>query len=831
MKKLIIFSLLVFYAAYSHAQCSVRSKVEDTQTGESMPFVNVAVYNRTSSKFVKGAITDEKGLFFIDKLPYGDYTIKLTYIGYTTLEKDFSVTKDKRNMNFKKLYMNDNSQTLDEVTVTAQRPTMRLEVDRKSFDVSQDITNAGGDATDVLENIPSIEVDTDGNISLRGNTSVEVWINGKASGLTSDNRAEILQQLPSESIERIEVIDNPSAKFSAEGSAGIINIILKKNRQAGYYGSVQAGGSSRGSANVNGNINFNVGRFEGYASLGYRHRSNDGGSMSYQEYLNTNQYQSYTANNDRMGNNLFARAGLTYRATDKDEFTLSGMTMVGGHHNGGTTPYHYGTIGAPQDSYIMLRRSTGSSDMNMYYGEFNYRHNFTDKHYLDFTVDFNKWKMNQSNIYQDSTTYIDEMLPTEYNYQNRPMHNNNRSWEVKLDYENPITDKIMLQAGYQGNFSRENSPQESYIDDTSWEGVNQVEDQTYYNRFIYDMDLHALYATATMKFGRLGVMAGLRGEYWRVNTESYNYEQEHDPSKRDNPFKKDYFQLFPSVFLSYQIDETQQLQLNYTRRLRRPWGGQLNSFKNTRDASMISFGNPELTPEFSNSFSLNYLKTWEEHSMLISAYYRPTSDVIQRIKYQSSTDNMMYQTYMNVSNSLSTGLELVLKNKICRILDLTTTANAYYYKLDGFTYNIDGQTITGESNNNFTWNARMQASLMLPWDISLQLSGRYRARQVITQGYRKANFSMDLGLRKTFLNRKLTLAINCRDLLNTRKFENYTSSDTFTRYQKNWRSGRTVNLSLTWNFGNMKAKAPKKKVNNSANEDSENMNGMDNGYE
>lgn len=831
MKKLIIFSLLVFFAAYCHAQCSVRSKVEDTQTGESMPFVNVAVYNRASSKFVKGAITDEKGLFFIDKLPYGDYTIKLTYLGYTTLTKDFSVTQDKRHMNFKKLYMNDDSQTLEEVTVTAQRPTMRLEVDRKSFDVSQDITNAGGDATDVLENIPSVEVDTDGNISLRGNTSVEVWINGKASGLTSDNRAEILQQLPSESIERIEVIDNPSAKFSAEGSAGIINIILKKNRQAGYYGSLQAGGSSRGNANVNGNINFNVGRFEGYASLGYRHRSNDGGSVSYQEYLNTNQYQSYSADNDRMGNNLFARAGLTYHVTDNDEFTLSGMTMVGGRKNGGTTPYHYGTIGAPQDSYIMLRRSSGSTDMNMYYGEFNYRHNFTDKHYLDFTVDFNKWKMDQSNIYQDSTTYIDEPLPTEYDYQNRPMINDSRSWEVKLDYENPITDKIMLQAGYQGNFSRENSPQESYIDDSSWEGVNQVEDQAYYNRFIYNMDLHALYATATMTFGKFGVMAGLRGEYWRVNTESYDYEQEHDPSKRDTPFKKDYFQLFPSVFLSYHIDETQQLQLNYTRRLRRPWGGQLNSFKNTRDASMISFGNPELTPEFSNSFSLNYLKNWEEHSMLISAYYRPTSDVIQQIKYQSSTDNMMYQTYMNVSNSLSTGLELVLKNKICRILDLTTTANAYYYKLDGFTYDIDGQTITGESNNNFTWNARMQASLMLPWDISLQVSGRYNARQVITQGYRKANFSMDLGLRKTFMNKKLTLALNCRDLLNTRKFENFTSSDTFTRYQKNWRSGRTVNLSLTWNFGNMKAKAPKKKVNNSANSESDDMNGMENGYE
>ena len=396
------------------------------------------------------------------------------------------------------------------------------------------------------------------------------------------------------------------------------------------------------------------------------------------------------------------------------------------------------------------------------------------------------------------------------------MYSRNHSWEVKLDYENPITDDIMLQAGYQANFDRDNSPQESYIDETSWEGANQVEEKDFYNRFIYNQDLHALYATATMKFGRLGVMAGLRGEYWRVNTSSYDYEQEHDPAKRDPAFKKDFFQLFPSVFMSYQIDETQQLQLNYTRRLRRPRGHQLNSFRNTRDASMTSFGNPELTPEYSNSFSLNYLKTWEQHSMLLSAYYRPTSDVIQRINYQSSTDNMMYSTFMNVAKSLSTGVELVLKNQICRILNLTTTANAYYYKLNGFTYDIDGQTITGEGNDNFTWNARMQASLMLPYDISVQLTGRYRSRQVITQGYRKANFSMNLGVRKTFLDRKLTLAVNCRDLLNSRKFENFTSSDTFTRHQKNWGSGRSVNMTLTYSFGNMKAKAPKKRPANSA---------------
>lgn len=402
--------------------------------------------------------------------------------------------------------------------------------------------------------------------------------------------------------------------------------------------------------------------------------------------------------------------------------------------------------------------------------------------------------------------YYSEERPTEYDYQYRPMYMNNNRWEMKLDYENQINDRMKVEAGYQGNFSHENSPQESFVDETSWDGANSVEDRDYFNRFIYDMDLHALYATFSYKLGKLGVMGGLRGEYWKVNTESYTWEQEHDASKRDPAFKKDYFQLFPSLFLSYQLTETQQLQLNYTRRLRRPWGGQLNSFRDTRDATMVSFGNPELTPEFSNSFSLNYLKTWNDHSLLVSAYYRPTSDVIQRINYQSSTDGLMYSTSVNVAKSLSSGLEVVLKNKLFRILDLTTTANAYYYKLNGFSYDIDGQTVTGKGNDNFTWNARMTASLILPYDISVQATGRYNARQVITQGHRKANYSVDLGARKNFFNKALTVAVNCRDLLNSRKWVNYTESDTFTRYQMNKRGGRNVNLTVTWNFGNMKAK-------------------------
>lgn len=803
------FIVLILGTACAAAQGTVKGNVLDKRANEALQFVNVIVTKQGETKTLKGGITDERGAFRISGLENGSYTLTASFMGYKPLKRNFIISDEKKTVSYGRLYMSEDSQMLNEVTVTGQRSSMKLEVDRKSFDVSQQIINAGGAAADVLENIPSVEVDNDGNISLRGNTSVEVWINGKASGLTTDNRAEILQQLPAESIDRIEVIDNPSAKFSAEGSAGIINIVLKKDRKAGYYGSLQAGGNTNGGANTSANINYNSSLFDAYLNIGYRHRVHKGNTSSYQESFGDNQYQYYDSDSEHRGNNLFSRAGITWHATKKDDFSLSGMMMKGGHNDGYSYPYHYGTIGSATDSRMMTRRNTGDSDMRMLYGEFNYRHNFTDTHFIDFVADYHSWNMDNNQLYQDSTEYLD--MPgsdREYSYQHRPMYMRNKRWEVKIDYENPITENIKLQAGYQGNFSHENSPQESYTDNT-WEGTDPKEDKEYFNRFIYDMDLHALYATATMNFGKFGLMAGLRGEYWKVNTESYTWEQEHDATKRDPAFKKDYFQLFPSVFMSYQLTATQQLQLNYTRRLRRPWGGQLNSFRNTRDASIISYGNPELTPEYSHSFSMNYLKTWTEHSLMLSAYYRPTTDVIQRINYKSSTDGMMYQTNMNVARSLSTGLEMVLKNKLFRILDLTTTANAYYYKLDGFSYDVDGQTVTGEGNSNFTWNARMQASIILPYDISFQATGRYRSREVITQGYRKANYGLDLGLRKSFFNKALTLSVNCRDVLNSRKWETFTSNETFSRHQVNKRHSRNVNFTLTYNFGNMRAKKPK----------------------
>lgn len=815
MKRFIIFFLLCLCAYTGWAQGIVKGKILDRQKSEPLGFVNIKVTEQGSDKFAGGGITDAGGNFNVSGLKDGKYTLSLTFMGYKDVTRQFEITPAKREVQFKLLYMAEDAKQLNEVTVTGQRATMKLEVDRKSFDVGQLISNAGQSASDVLDNVPSIEVDNDGNVSLRGNSSVEVWINGKASGLTSDNRAQILQQLPAESIDRVEVIDNPSAKFSAEGSAGIINIVLKKDRKAGYYGSVQAGGDTRGGANTSFNVNYNSRLIDTYLNMGYRHRANTGHMESQQTSDTYN--QTYDSDSKQRGNNFFTRAGVTLHATTKDDFSLSGMLMHGGGNSHSYTPYIYTAVANGLNNYQLDRINRSRTGMDMRYGEFNYRHSFNDKHFIDFTADLSSWKMNGDNWYQDSTVVvgIDDVT---YSYQYRPQYINNHRKELKLEYENQVTKNFKIEAGYNGNFSRENTPQESYMDNTSFDGTNASEDKLFFNRFIYKQDLHAFYTTLSYKFGALSLMGGLRGEYWRVNTESYTWEQEHDASLREQPFKKDYFQLFPSVFMSWQMTETQQLQLNYTRRLRRPWGGQLNSFRDTRDATTVSFGNPYLTPEFSNSFSLNYLKQWNDHSLLVSAYYRPTTDVIQRISYKNKEDGLFYQTSMNVAKSVSTGLEMTVKNKLWRILDLTTSANAYYYRLNGFSYDIDGQTVTGNSDHNFTWNARMTASLMLPYDISIQSTGRYTARQVITQGYRKANYSIDFGARKNFFNKLFTLSVNCRDLLDSRRFETFTSGPNFTRHQINRRGGRRVSMTLTWNFGNMKQKKRPNKSHNSEND-------------
>lgn len=829
MKRTITALLLVIATVTALAQGQIRGLILDKNTSEAMSFVSVALTPQGETAPTMGASSDTDGKFHFKNVKFGTYTLTLSFVGYKEVRKQVELNEKNHTISFAALYMKEDATTLNEVQVTGQRSPMKLEVDRKSFDVAGMVTSAGLSASELLEQVPSVEVDNDGNVSLRGNTSVEVWINGRSSGLTSDNQAQVLQQLPAESIERIEVIDNPSAKFSAEGSAGIINIILKKDRKAGYYGSVQVGANTRGGANTSLSLNYNSSKIDAFLNVGYRHMENSGKNESEQDNLVdgiAKSYERHYTENSQLGNNLFSRAGFTWHADEKNDLGLTGMFMTGKRKSSSSTPYYYGDYTEAGEilNHTRLRNNSSNNPMRFAFIEFNYRHLFSEKHFIDFTASHMNMRMDNNNFYQDSIWYEDEAIDPHSSYQSRPMKVRNHHSDIKLQYENAINDKVKLEAGYNGSFSHESSPQESFEAD-NWYGIGLTEDKAYFNRFVYDNDIHALYASLSYKFNKLSIMAGLRGEYWRINTESLNWQQEHGEAEKDKPFKKDYFQLFPSLFMSYQITQSQQLQLNYTRRLRRPWGGELNSFRNTSDASIISFGNPLLTPEFSNSFSLNYLKTWEQHSVLVSAYYRPTTDVIQRVNYRNTSDNLMYRTPENVAKSTATGVEITAKNKLWKILDLTTNVNLYHYKLDAFSYDIEGQTVNGEAQDNFTWNARIMAALRLPYDISVQVTGTYNSRQVITQGHRPASYVVDMGVRKNFLNRMFTLSVNCRDLLNSRKWESYTNSDTFSRYQLNRRRSRTVNFTLTWNFGNQSGK--KKSMERSEEEEEYSSNGYD----
>ena len=740
----------------------------------------------------------EAGTFHIAQLPEGSYTLSISFIGYKTIEKPFTLSKQIPGVNFRNLLLQEDSQLLGEVKVTGQRSQMKFDIDKKVFNVDQNISSTGGTASDVLTNIPSVEVDNEGEVSLRGSSDVTVWINGRASGLSADNRAQILEQLPAESIERIEVITNPSAKFSPEGTSGIINIVLKEDRRAGYYGSLQAGVDTRGGWNASGNVNYSSNKTEMYAGVGYRERKRDGGGFSNRTNTDASgnpvSFLNQTSDNDGHGGQTFVRAGLTWHLTQSDHLNLGAFGMFGTRKQTNTINY----LSDIPNSFLSSERIS-DSDNPMKGGnvELGYKHDFSKTSNLDVVASWNTWNMDQKSTYLQSSVFENEETTHSYQWQKNKMQSHN--WELQADYVNAFNEFNKIEAGYKGTFSRQESPVETKSGETA---EDARPDEQLYNRFYYDQDIHALYATYSGRFGNFGYQAGLRGEYSHTDTRSLAYGQE---KGEVSPYKDDYFSIFPSVFLTYTLPAQNEIQLNYSRRINRPWGHQLNPFLNITDSTNISFGNPYLTPQYSNSMELNYIKNWEAHTLSVSAYYRNTDDVIQRISYLE--DNIMKSTFENVAETQSAGVEIVGKNHLFSILDLTTTVNLYYNKLDGFSYLPAGadQPVTGKSNEDFSWNAKIIANLILPASFSLQLTGNYNSRQLIAQGYRKSNYSLDAGIRKAFLNRKLSLSINGRDLFNSRKWKTETSGTGFRQYASNWRTGCTIGFTLTYSFGNMKA--------------------------
>ena len=817
MKRL-LFILTLFIGAANIFAAQVTGRVTDAATQQAIDFANVSLMQ--GEQLVTGAITDEKGAFSIE-VADGKYTLVVSFMGYSEYRHEVNV--NGKAVNVGRIALKEDSKVLQDVEVVAQNSSMRFELDKKVFTVDQNIASAGASVTDVLENIPSVDVDQEGNISLRNSEDVEIWINGKPAGLTSENRGQVLQQMPAGTIEKIELITNPSAKYSPEGTSGIINLVMKKDRKAGFYGSIQAGIDYSLAApwnvppggNVGFNINFNSGVVDGYFNVGYRYHISNGGSKTDRYNLNgtgsktldSTLIQSHLVQEGQQthrGGAMFARAGLNFRVAEGHTIGVSGFGMVSEPKAFNMTNTNHRTYLLTDPAGNVMRQYTRDQKGNGSHPGGNATLDYTfklDNHELMISGTYNNFGFNMTTDYTQSEDSV-------FLYQDQSTSSKEQGIDIKADYEWKPTPQSRLEAGY--NYVRGWGTSLSDAHNNNADGSHINEMYSYYADFNSLTQNHAFYVTYGNRFfDRLSIQVGLRGEYYMRHLESQYKDASGNiqDSYAGMEHKKDtaYFQVFPSAYISYDFGNGHELQLNYTRRVNRPRGHQINPRMDFSDSTNISYGNVDLLPAYSNNLELNYLKTWERHTLSAGVFWKYREGAVQNIKYMDG--NVMKNTYLNVATRQELGIELVAKNRLFgELLQLTTSANFYWNNIapvDETMYHL-GDTIPVHlaGQNIFAGSVRINAQFLFTKNFSGQITGAYRSPRVVAQGTTSHSYSIDLGLRYTLLNKQLALALNVRDILDSRARRNTTWGDGFWQFSENRWHSRSISFTITYNFGN-----------------------------
>lgn len=842
--RLILLMLMTMLAGMVSAQNLITGVVYDASSEQPLDYANVVVYREGEDEPLDGTTTDEDGMFWLyRKVKAGDYKVTVSFMGY--IDQIFKVHLAGKEVSLGKIYLEENTRNLKEVEVVGQGSTMRFELDKKVFTVDQSISSAGASVSEVLENIPSVEVDQEGTISLRNSEDVEIWINGKPAGLTAENRAEILQQMPADAIKEIELITNPSAKFSPEGTAGIINLVLKKDRKAGYYGSVNAGidyalakpWTTMPSGKLGSNFNFNKGIVDAYMNVGYNYRNANG--VSYSDRYNFNSADTTRLIKDGIGQNrggggMFIRAGVDVHVTDRSTIGLSGFTVVSAENDPTGTFFsgfrnapvlyelydveHYVEPQSADNTQTLLRSyhrdQSGRNVHPTYNALLSWQFEISKVHNLSMSAQYDNNRFMQDQYY----TQFETATPDDKQVQNQYSDMRNQSLQLKADYEFKIATDMRLGLGWQSSFGWRLSKSDA------WNGEGKLDAnhlENYYNNFTNNEHTHALYTTYGYTVAeRLSVMAGMRMEIFHRDliTEYYDTPGHLTSLSSDTT----YFQLYPSIFVSYDFGNGHELQLNYTRRVERPRGRQINPRMDFSDSTNISFGNPSLLPSYSSSVELNYLKNWERHVLSAGLFWRFREGVIQNIKFMDGTT--MKNTYVNFKTRHEVGIEVVAKNKLFgEIINLTTSVQMYYNGYKGGTFSSDlyGEdfSVVIPRRDVFAANVSVNAQFMFTKTFSGSLSGRYRSPHVLAQGMTTHSYSIDAGLRKTFLDKKLILAFNVRDIFNSRARRSKTYGDGFWQYQENQWNSRMVSLSLTYNFGNQQGSKKQNRQNDNSSDD------------
>ncbi len=777
------------------------------EEGSSVPLEYATVsFIDSAEKVITGGITDEKGNYRI-KVPGGVYTVQFEYISYKT--KTIANQKFFKNTQLPAISLAIDSESLDEIVVRAETTEVQIRLDKKIYNIGKDLTTGGATVSDALNNVPSVTVDVEGVISLRGNENVRILINGKPSAMAGFGSTDALRQLPADAIERVEVITSPSARYDAEGTAGILNIILRKEKTLGLNGSFIASYGVPLSSGLSTNINLRTNKFNIFNSTGIRYNKSPGNATFENFYKFDSGTDTILIPNplliegrvyDRRRQGFNTNLGIEYFLTEKSSITATGFLRLS--DNKTVTTNNTDEFSVPNELEVnRVRTETETEEDTNYQLSLNYENNFNDDgHKL--TSDFQYENSNEieSAIIGELTTFpLGVRLPSEKVI----AIEDKEEYLAQMDYVLPIGENAQFEAGFRGNY-QETITDYRLEEELGTSGVFEI-DEDLTNVFTYNENVNSLYSQYGNKFGAFSFLLGLRMENTQlkgaVATENTDIVND---TEIDLNFDKNYIGLFPTLNLIYELAENENITLGYNRRINRPRSWFINPFPSRSSEANVFQGNPNLDPAYASAFDLGYLKRWgRKLTVTTSIYYQHETDSFERIKEPTGelTQNgvpIIRTIPINLATNQRYGFEAGLLYNPNKWLNLNGSLNFFRFVTEGSFNELDYGT------EDTSWFARGSVKVTLPLKIDWQTSAIYRGPRNNAQSTSESIFILNLAFSKDIMNENATFAFNVSDVLNSRKRKSFTDTDTFTTYSEfQWRE-RQFNLSFTYRFNEKK---------------------------
>lgn len=791
MVKYLSYIIPFLFCQLLSAQGTLDINVIDKE-GEPVEYANVRLFSYSDSAVVDGAYSDKQGEVELKEIPFGSYFLKITFFGFQDkLINDISFSKSNRKVNFENVVLNKlQSQELDEVVVKGEKNLIESSIDKRTYNVSEDMTTLGGGLTEVLNNIPSVEVDNDGNVSLRGNGSVTILIDGRPSAMSSGDGA--LDGIPASAVERIELVTNPSAKYDPDGTAGIINIVLKKKKLRGVNANVSITAASE--ELYNGNVGFNIRnqKVNFYTNYSFRYREGDRNNFNERQSL----YEDTTEflDQDRLGTD-FRRSHTGKVGAD---FFLNANHVIGVSASGTyndrirrgkqTNALSYnGELFQFWDRIVYDPRNRQSIDLNA-----DYKWDFEEeKGNFIFAGTYSTSNENSIGRFREYYFNPDSTEADEhYRFQNQVRDEFRSAFTLSADVVRNISKSMKIEAGLKSIINRqEESNFLEYFDTIS----NQViPDLNVNNTLAFDEDIYSAY-------GIFGHQPTQKFKY-QVGVRLEQALTEPRLLSTGETFENDYFSFFPSAHLVYGNDTMGEIFMSYSRRINRPGSRSLNPFPIYSDPLNLRQGNPSLQPEYINSYEVGYEKFWNKISLTNTIYFKQTVDRIQRIR-RFFEDGRSVTTYANVDESYDMGLEIIGTYNPFSWLKNTIAFNAFESRLSA---EIDGTRL---SNRGISWDVKLNTSIsLLDNTTAIQINAQYIAPRYTVQGFYQRNPGIDVGFTRMLLDKKLTLGVRVTDVFDQKGFYFEINDEDVSQTTVYKWTTRRLYLTLSYKFNNLNTK-------------------------